>query len=172
MDVEKLGIKISKGLRFKELLKKCYTHAQKSNHPTTHNAALLIDKGKIILQGTNTLPPGVKAKKERLEGDNRHIYPNHAERDVVYQAARKGISTEGLTMVMPWLPCIPCANAVISSGVKELVVHKQMIERTREEWQKELHNAVEILHEAGVHIIAYDGPVGAKAYMHGHDWDA
>ena len=75
-------------------------------------------------------------------------------------------------MVMPWLPCIPCTNAIISSGIKKLIVHKQMIERTREGWQEELKNAVQIMKEAGVHIEAYDGLVGVKAYMHSQKWYA
>jgi deoxycytidylate deaminase len=45
-------------------------------------------------------------------------------------------------MVMPWLPCIPCANAIITSGIKKLIVHKQMIIRTKEEWKEELINAM------------------------------
>jgi len=118
------------------------------------------------------LPPGVKELKERFEGDNKHMYPNHAERDLIYKAARKGIKTEGLTMIMPWLPCIPCANAVISAGIKQFVIHKQMVERTRKGWQKELKDAVQIMKEAGINIIAYDGVVGAKAYMHSQEWDA
>ncbi len=65
-------------------------------------------------------------------------------------------------MVMAWLPCIACANAVISAGIKTLIVHKQMIERTREGWQEELKNAVQIMNEAGVKIIAYDGLVVQK----------
>lgn len=172
MNIEKLDIKFSKDLEYKVLLKDCYTYAKKSNHPSTHNAALLLDRKKVVLRGVNILPPGVKKLKERFEGDNKHIYPNHAERDVIYKAARKGISTEGLTMVMPWLPCIPCANAIISAGIERLVVHKQMVERTRGGWQEELKNAVQIMNEAGVKIIAYDGLVGAKAYMHSQEWDA
>lgn len=172
MDIKKLGIKLSKDLMYRDMLRECYNHAKQSNHPSTHNAALLVDKEKIILAGVNILPPGVKYKKERFEGDNKHIYPNHAERDVIYKAARKGISTEGLTMVMPWLPCIPCANAVISAGIKKLIVHKQMVERTREGWQEELKNAVQIMQEAGIEIIAYEGLVGVKAYMHSQEWDA
>jgi deoxycytidylate deaminase len=75
-------------------------------------------------------------------------------------------------MVMPWVPCINCANAIISSGIKKLIVHKQMIERTRKEWQEELKNAVQILKESNIEIIAYDGKVGTKAYMHSQEWDA
>jgi dCMP deaminase len=166
------NIEITTNILYKNLLRDCYNYASKSNHPSTHTAALLVDKGKIILRGKNILPPGVKELKERFEGDNKHIYPNHAERDLVYKSARKGIKTNGLMMVMPWLPCIPCANAIISSGIEQLVVHKQMIERTREGWQKELKDAVEIMQEAKIKIIAYDGIVGAKAYMHSQEWDA
>lgn len=172
MDITNLDIEISKNPEYKELLKECYDYARNSNHPSTHNAALLVDNNKIILKGMNVLPPGVKELKERFEGDNKHIYPNHAERDLVYKAAKQGISTNNLTMVMAWLPCIPCANAVISSGIKTLIVHKQMVERTREGWQEELKNAIQIMNEAGVKIIAYDGIVGVKAYMHSQDWDA
>jgi len=173
MDITTLkNIEITTDVMYRDLLRDCYAYASKSNHPSTHTAALLVDNGEVILRGKNVLPPGVKELKERFEGDNKHVYPNHAERDLVYKAARKGIKTEGLMMVMAWLPCIPCANAVISSGIERLVVHKQMIERTRKGWQKELEDAVQIMEEAGVKILAYDGVVGSKAYMHSHEWDA
>jgi len=173
MNVKELGIEITKKEEYRNLLRQCYAYAKgNKHHPSTHNAAFLVCNGKVILKGRNVLPVGVKLKKERLEGDNKHIYPNHAERDVIYKAAKKGIATDGLTMVMPWLPCIPCANAIISSGIEKLIVHKQMIDRTREGWQEELKNAVQIMKEVGVHIIAYDGTVGARAYMHHQEWDA
>jgi dCMP deaminase len=153
MDLKELGIETSKDLKYKDLLKDCYEHSKESKHPTTHNAALLLDGDKVILRGVNNLPPGVKNKKERFTGEDKHIYLNHAERDLVYKAAKNGIKTKGLTMIMPWLPCILCANAVISSGIKKLIIHKVMVERTREYWREELKNAVQIMKEAGVQII-------------------
>jgi dCMP deaminase len=172
MDISDIGIDISIDPRYKEWLKECYAFAAQSKHPTTHNAAFIIDGDAIVVRGKNDLPPGVKASSERLDGENRHIYLNHAERDAVYRAAREGIKTDGLTMVMPWLPCVNCANAVISSGIKRLIVHKQMAERTREKWQQELRAAVTIMQETGILVIAYDGSVGAKAYQSGEHWDA
>jgi len=172
MEVKSLGIEFSEDPKHKDLLRECYDYAKNSNHPSTHTAALLVNNGTVILKGKNVLPWGVEEKEERFKGQNKHIYPNHAERDVIYRAAREGIATKGLTMVMAWLPCIPCANAVISSGIEKLIVHKQMIERTREGWQEELKNAVQIMKEAGVKIIAYDGLVGSKAYMHSQEWAA
>ena len=172
MDVDELGIEVSTEDKLREYLLDCYKYSEKSDHPSTHNAAVLVRDEEIVLRGVNVLPDGVLKKPERFEGDNKHLYPNHAERDLIYKAAKRGISTDGLIMVMPWIPCIACANAMISSGIKKLIVHKQMIDRTRGGWQEELRNAVEILKEAGVNIVAYDGVVGAKAYMHGQEWDA
>lgn len=172
MEIKKLGIKISEDKKYASWLKACYAYARKSYHPGTHNAALLIKNNKIVMRGLNILPPGVKHLKERFQGENKHLYLNHAERDVIYKAAAKGISTKGLTMVMPWLPCIPCANAVITSGVKLLVVHKQMIERANKKWDIELKNAVQMLNEAKVKVLAYDGKVDAVAYMHDYEWEA
>lgn len=159
-------------MKYAKWLKICYRCARKSTHPSTHNAALLIDNDNVALKGINILPPGVKNIKKRFEGKNKHIYPNHAERDLIYKAARSGIATKGLTMVMPWLPCIPCANAIITAGIRELIIHKQMVERTDEKWKDELQDATQIMTEAGIKIIAYDCPIGAKAYMHSQEWDA
>ena len=172
MDVYGLNISVSNEPKYAEWLKMCYNYAKKSDHPSTHNAALLVDGNKVVLKSANLFPPGVKPLEYRLEEGNRNIYINHAERDVIYKAAKEGIATKGLTMVMPWLPCIPCANSVISAGIEKLICHKQMIERTKEKWVEELKEAVKIMHEAGIEIIAYDGKVGAKAYMHQREWDA
>lgn len=172
MDIHDLGIKSSSEPQLKEWLAACYAYARRSKHPSTHNAALIIRDNKILLEGVNNLPPGVKEIESRFQGDNKHMYLNHAERDVIYKACRAGIATEGLTMVMPWLPCIACTNAVITSGIATLIVHKQMLERTKERWREELENGVQLLKEAGVSVVAYDGIVEAKAYMHGQEWNA
>lgn len=172
MKAETLGIKLSKDKKYADWLRECYNYSRKGNHPSTHNAALLIKKDKVILRGLNILPPGVKETRSRFTGKEKHIYLNHAERDVIFKAAKAGIKTKELTMVMPWLPCINCANAIITAGIKKLIVHRQMIERTDKKWVKELKNAMKILTEAKVKVIAYDGVVGAKAYMHSHEWDA
>ncbi len=166
------GIELSHDLRHRDWLIECYSYAGNSRHPSTHNAALLIRNNTVILAGVNNLPPGVVHKEERFEGENKHIYPNHAERDVLYKAARAGITTDGLAMVMPWLPCIPCANAIITCGITALIVHKQMLERTKERWREELEQAVQLMKEAGISVTAYDGSLGVKAYMHRAEWEA
>lgn len=172
MDVKKLDIIRSDKPQYASWLCEAYDYAKKSRHPSTHNAALLVRNGRIILSGVNNFPPGVKHRKERIKALNKHNYLNHAERDVIFKAAKSGISTKGAVMIMPWLPCIACANAIITSGIKKLIVHRQMVERTKKKWVPELKNAVKIMKEAKVKVIAYDGTIGAKAYMHKKHWNA
>ena len=172
MNVTEMNISLTQEEVYKQLLRDCYEHAMQSNHPSTHNAALLVQDATVVMRGINILPPGVRPIPERSMGENKHLYLNHAERDVLYKAARSGIKTEALMMVMPWLPCIPCANAIITSGITTLLVHKQMIEKTSDRWKEEITNAVQILQEAGVTICAYDGTIGVKAFMHDQVWNA
>ena len=68
-------------------------------------------------------------------------------------------------MVMGWIPCIPCANAIITSGIEKIIVHKDMIENTRDGWIDELNNAIDYLNEAKIEIIAYSGKVDEEILL-------
>ncbi len=49
MDISTLNnIEITTDKLYKDLLKDCYDYASKSNHPSTHTAALLVDDEKVI----------------------------------------------------------------------------------------------------------------------------
>ncbi len=172
MDVKKLGIETTQDKKYASWIRACYRYARKSSHPTTHVGALLVKDNKIILKGMNTFAPGVKHTKKRTTGESVHHYLNHAERDLIYKAAKKGLSIKGLTMAMPCLPCINCVNAIITSGIKFLVTHKQMIEKTDDRWREEIEDAVNMLKESKVKIIAYDGKLNVKAYFNYNEWEA
>lgn len=45
----------------------------------------------------------------------------HAERNAIFWAARKGIATEGLQLFSTDAPCPACARAIIQSGIKRVV---------------------------------------------------
>ncbi len=166
------NVSLSSDLLHKTWLKTCYQLAQKSKHPTTKIAALLVKDQQIILDGKNELPEGVKAIAERFADINRHLYSNHAKRDLVYKAAKNGIATNNLCIVTSWHPCLQCANAIISSGISQLVIHKQMVERTNENWQLEMLEAAQILVEAGIEVLMYDGLVNKKSLMNKEWWKA
>jgi dCMP deaminase len=171
MYTEQLGIKLSKDSKYAEWLKECYSHSKNSKHPSAYMPALLIKNGEVILKGINNLPPGVIEKKERFEGENKHIFPNHAERDLIYNAARKGISTDNLTMIMPFSPCLQCASAIITSGIKKLIMHKQSIESRANQLGQTLKDGIEILKEANIEIVAFDGILGIEIFKQGKKWN-
>jgi len=49
----------------------------------------------------------------------------HAERNIIFYAARKGISLEGATMYITHSPCIGCAQAMAAVGISKVVYAKE-----------------------------------------------
>ena len=50
----------------------------------------------------------------------------HAERNVLINAARMGISTKGAKMYMNCgIPCTPCLVEIINAGIEEIIVTKE-----------------------------------------------
>ncbi len=158
---------------WRALLKIAYEEARKSLDPSTQNGALLInDSGEILAAGHNRFPRGVEGTPKRWEKPLKYELIQHAERAAIFEASRKGISTNGLIMVCCWATCGQCAGAIIDAGIKLLVTHKQAYDRSPEFWKKSIDPALEELKEAGVQVIWYDGEVGLKGLRHsGQIWN-
>ncbi|MBI2452062.1 hypothetical protein HYV50_03210 [Candidatus Pacearchaeota archaeon] len=148
--------------KFSDLLREAYKQAwYHSDDDSTKTGVLLVDKKlKILVKTNNHFPPGTGQIPGALERPKKYTINNHAERAAVYKAAKKGIKTEGLIMIMPWAPCLPCANAIIYSGINKLVCHKQMVDRTLEDWRPELRDAFHLLKVNNIKILMYDGKIG------------
>lgn len=158
---------------WKLLMKAAYIEAQKSTNISTQNSALLVnDNNTIILSATNSFPDKVAETEQRQKDKSvRQKYSVHAERNVIYKAAKAGIRTEGLTMVSPWATCTECAWAIIQSGIKRLVTHKQALDKSNS-WQEDIDFAFAMLREAGVEIIIFDGKIGiGKILRSGEYWE-
>lgn len=98
---------------WKELLKIAYEKAKESEDSSTQNAALLVnDAGNVLVADINRFPDGVITnKEERWERPLKYKFIEHAERNVCYISAKRGIKTEGLTMVCPWAACSDCERS-------------------------------------------------------------
>lgn len=154
-------------LDHKQLLEIAYRHAKQSPDPSTQNAALLVsDSGFILSKAVNEFPDGVKYSPERWERPLKYKIIEHAERNALFDLAKKGIRTEGLVMVCPWAACSDCARAIIQCGIRKLVTHKQAHDRSPEFWQKEIEVAFVMLREANVEIEMYDGIIGVEDVLH------
>ncbi|MBI5138575.1 MAG: CMP deaminase [Candidatus Vogelbacteria bacterium] len=150
-------------MNWAELLKIAYSKAAESTNPSTQNAALLVnDNGQVLACVENPFPRGIAETPERLVKPLRYKMSVHAERNLIYTAAREGIKTEGLTMVAPWASCADCAQAVIQAGIKRLVTHQQALDHSNG-WVEEVALGLSMMREAGVEVIIYDGLIGATS---------
>jgi dCMP deaminase len=142
-----------------DYLKMAYKEALDSPDLSTQNGAVIpsLYGGYLrVLSEHNRLPRGVKITPERLQRPLKMDCTEHAERNVIYLAARKGIPLQDTTMYACWAACADCSRAIIEAGIKKLVIHKRMMDGTPERWKDSIKVAFDMLVEAGVEIEYYE----------------
>lgn len=142
-----------------------------STDSSTQNGAVLVSPTKNetnepeFICSANFFPEGVKESKERWERPLKYSYVEHAERNVIYLAAKRGFKTEGTTMYCAWASCADCARAIIQAGIKELITHHDPYADTRfgqpvsAIWKDSIKLALEMLEEAGVKVTWFSDKI-------------
>lgn len=130
-----------------ELLKRAVSAASElseAENGVRKNGAVVLDvSGNIIAEGANRKPGsfnwGDDPKVERDARENPNwIYflLEHAERDAIGAAFRKGKNLEGGTIYCTLYPCADCARAIVASGIKRVVVRTTTEDAARnEKWK-------------------------------------
>jgi dCMP deaminase len=124
--------------------------ATKSKDPSTKVGCIIVDDDNVQLSmGFNGFPRGIIETQQewnslnyinqltkglfekiteptnfdRWERPQKYSWVEHAERNAVYNAARKGISLKGARAYLNWdlAPCAECARSFIQSGIKEVI---------------------------------------------------
>ncbi|MDD5417338.1 MAG: deaminase [Candidatus Nanoarchaeia archaeon] len=155
-------------------LREAYLYgSEKSKDRSTKNGAVLVnDKMGIVSYGTCGLLPQIKDIPERHERPNKYNYLTHAERDVIFNAAKKGIPTEGLTMYCPWFACADCGIAIISAGIKKIIGHKEIMDNSPLYWMEKIKPSFEMFEEAGVEVILFSGKIGGVKTLYNENvWE-
>ncbi len=101
----------------------CKLIASWSEDPHRKVGAIVIGRGnQILATGYNGYPRGVMSKEERFSREDREKFhwSEHAERNALYNAARSGVATEGMTFYTSVYPCSDCTRGIIQSGIKLL----------------------------------------------------
>lgn len=126
-----------------------------SRDNSTKVGAIVIDPEsyQVLLTGYNGFPRKVKELPERMERPAKYLYTEHAERNAIYHAARKGPHTLGATMICTMFPCADCARAIIQAGIIRVITPDIAVER----WAESSEAARQMLIEAGVQIEYYIG---------------
>ena len=123
-----------------------------SKDPSTKVGAVALDDGLgVLCVGYNGFPRGVADTPERLnDRPTKYSITVHAEGNIIAQAARKGISLAGATIVVTSLyPCSNCSALMIQAGIKRIITTRPDNER----WNESAKFAEQILTEGGVEVI-------------------
>jgi dCMP deaminase len=107
----------------------CYLVGMRSLDKHTHVGCVITDSENVLVStGYNSLPRGIEVdeKENRLSRTNgeKYFWIEHAERNAIYNAARRGTILKGCKLYVPWIPCTDCARAIIQTGISEVIIHQ------------------------------------------------
>lgn len=132
-------------------------YAKRSKDVSTKLGAVVMAQppGRQLLSaGYNSFPRGVVDDiVERQERPLKYQWFVHAEANAVYNAARSGVALVGGIIYCRWLPCPGCAQAIIQSGMAEVVVESFIVP---ERWRGDMRIAIQMLMEAEIPIRLID----------------
>lgn len=144
---------------------KSVSHKSK-DQSTCVGCIIVSQQNEIVSTGFNGFPRGVEDKYDvvRERYDNRDLkllFTEHAERNSIYAAARRGISLDGCSLYVEWCPCADCMRAIIQVGIKEVVLDGRSESFNNEElkkrWALHIQCAELMAAEAGVKLRVYQG---------------
>lgn len=119
--------------------------------------AIIVKDHKIISTGYNGAPKGLNhctkdtciRLKNNIKSGERHelCRATHAEQNAIISAATMGVSVEGADIYITDSPCILCSKMLINAGIKRIVYKGNYPDEF----------SMELLKEAGVEVVKYDG---------------
>lgn len=118
--------------------------------------AIIVDKDNNILStGYNGFPIGSNDNiPERYERPLKYFWTEHAERNAIYSAAKRGVSLDNTKMFLRWFPCSDCARAIIQSGIKKVICDKPDL--TTPKWGEHFKITLEMFKECHIEVEYYD----------------
>ena len=129
--------------------------ARKSpSRPRKVGAVLVLADCATTLTACNDFPAGVRDLDERHAHPDRLLWIEHAERNVIFAAARRGLPTAGATLVATYHPCADCARAIVQAGIANL--HTLAPDFADPLWGPAFRFSQAILDEGGVRVVHLD----------------
>lgn len=108
--------------KFQKWMRIADTVADEMSKDDTKVGAMLIGPdGETLLSGYNGPARGEDDEDPDVWGVNKNSLLSHAELNLIFTAARRHISTEGLTVVATMHPCARCAVGMQQAGVFRVI---------------------------------------------------
>jgi dCMP deaminase len=154
------------------IMRAAYDAAENSTDRITRNGSVLVNyDGCILMTGFNHHVDGYGQEEEHHDRPLKYSLTEHAERDVIFKAAREQLRTRGNTMVANWVACPDCARAIVIAGISTVICHKQCMDRTPPRWEEMVNLGLDMLKRGGVQVIQWDGKVGRVSNLNnGEMW--
>lgn len=124
---------------------------QSPSRPRKVGAVLVLADGVTTLAACNDFPAGVHDLDERHAHPERLLWIEHAERNAIFAAARKGLATAGATLIATFHPCADCARAIVQAGIADL--HTLAPDLADPVWGPAFGFSRTILEEGGVRVV-------------------
>ncbi len=160
----------------------CYLVSMRSKDQHTHMGSVIVDSDNVLVStGYNSLSRGIEDRpgSNRLsrEGGEKYHWIEHAERNAIYNAARRGTVLKECRLYVPWTPCTDCARGIIQCGISEVVIHQNGQEfynsHSTGKWEEITRRTTEMFLEAGVKMrYVTCNVVVPEIYMNGKIHDA
>lgn len=155
----------------------CYLVGMRSLDASTHVGSIIVDSDNVLVStGYNSLPRGIEVDPEERrisrQDDEKYFWIEHAERNAIYNAARRGTVLKGCKLYVPWISCSDCCRAIIQSGIQEVIIHKNgqdfYDEHTNGKWNAAYERTKTMFREAGVKLRYVEcNIVVPEIYMNG-----
>lgn len=115
--------------------------------------AIIVDSCNDILSiGYNGFPRGANDEiQERYNRPIKYKYTEHAERNAIFNAARKGVSLNNAKIYLNSFPCSDCCRVIIQSGIKEVICKKPDL--NHKQWGEHFKISLELFNECNIKII-------------------
>lgn len=138
-----------------------YLVAMKSKDQHTKIGAVIVDDDNdIISVGYNGIPRRVNDDvKSRSQRPEKYNWYEHAERNAIFNAARKGKSTKNCRMYTNGMCCADCGRGLVQAGIKEVIFHAPWDKRASEKWLKSGEFSKIMFKEAGTKVRYLDSPI-------------
>lgn len=139
----------------------CYLVGMRSVDKHTHVGSVIADSDNVLVStGYNSLPRGINIdeaeKRLSREDGQKYYWIEHAERNAIYNAARRGTTLKDCKLYVPWNPCTDCARAIIQTGISEVIIHQNgqdfYDKNTNGKWLESYKITSEMFDEAGVKV--------------------
>jgi len=137
-------------------LKLAMLASERATCPRMHCGCVLVKKKDVVATGYNGSIPGDEHCEDVgcLIVDQHCVRTVHAEMNALVRAAKRGHSIEGATAYVTNMPCTTCAKALITAGIKRVVIFSDYHDTL----------ATEFFGKAAVKIDKYTMPVKEILY--------